>query len=222
MLEGPWLELELGRPHDAIGWTIMGGGLRRLRRLAWRQLLPGEWDAGTDPGRWLADDLPRRNARPDAVFLTSRNLRAWRSATACDPLRSDLWARAVVTVGLSNALRAGDSPGALGDHVGTIHVALIVSQVLTCEARIEALALACEARTLAVVESGTRSSRSGLAASGTGTDCILAASPCGEKPERFVGKHTALGACIGAAVHDAVRDGVEAWNRERGTAGSRP
>lgn len=215
MRSGAWLDVDLVRPHRCAGWTIVGGGLSFTRRVAWRQVQADDLSGGSDERAWLERELAVRRERPDAVFLTSRDLRAWRSALARDSERSDLWARAIATVGLSNALRAGDAPGPLDRGPGTINVAVIASVALTDEALIETLALVAEARTLAVVEARIASRRSALCASGTGTDCLLAAAPVGPDPQRYAGKHTALGACVGSAVHAAVRDGIAGWLAER-------
>jgi adenosylcobinamide amidohydrolase len=121
-------------------------------------------------------------------------------------------------VGLGNALRAGDAPGPAG-RIGTINVVCHVSVALCDEAMLEALALAAEARTLAVHEAGIASRLSGKSASGTGTDCIVIAAPVAGEPFRYAGKHTVIGHLIGRTVHDAVRCGVEQWQRERASAG---
>ena len=116
--------------------------------------------------------------------------------------------------GLGNALRAGDPPGP--GRVGTINLLCRSSAPLTAEAQLEALALAAEARTLAVREAGVPSTRTGLPASGTGTDCIVIASPRGRAPGGvpYAGKHTAIGHAIGAAVLEATRRGVERSRRD--------
>jgi adenosylcobinamide amidohydrolase len=121
-------------------------------------------------------------------------------------------ARCVATIGLSNALRAGDTPGAPA-RVGTINALCHVSTPLTPEAMIEAMALASEARALAVREADIPSRRSGEPSSGTGTDCIVIAAPDGDAATPYAGKHTAVGHVIGASVHDAIRDGVAQWQR---------
>jgi adenosylcobinamide amidohydrolase len=59
------------------------------------------------------------------------------------------------------------------------------------------------------------SRRSGLPASGTGTDCIAIAAPALARADRYAGKHTAVGHVIGAAVESAVRRGAEQWLLER-------
>jgi adenosylcobinamide amidohydrolase len=60
-----------------------------------------------------------------------------------------------------------------------------------------------------------RSRRTEKIATGTGTDCIVIAAPELDGGEKWAGKHTAIGALIGAAVEDAVLRGARAWIAER-------
>ncbi|HEV3193757.1 MAG TPA: adenosylcobinamide amidohydrolase, partial [Polyangiaceae bacterium] len=93
-----------------------------------------------------------------------------------------------------------------------------VDVALSALALLEALAIAAEARTAAILEVGVASSRSGKPATGTGTDCIVIASPKARAGAPYAGKHTDIGAAIGAAVLDAVRVGARAWQNEHGVA----
>jgi adenosylcobinamide amidohydrolase len=155
-------------------------------------------------------------------LMTTRDLASHVDAIA---RRGELSARCIATVGLGNALRAGDPPGR--SVPGTINLLCRVSVALSPEAQLEALALAAEARTLAVREAGVASTRSGAPASGTGTDCIVIAAPRADGvPGRagsaghagYAGKHTAIGHVIGAAVLDATRRGIARDQRDRASA----
>jgi adenosylcobinamide amidohydrolase len=119
--------------------------------------------------------------------------------------------RTVATVGLDNARRAGDRWAVAGPAAGTINVASRASLPVSDAALLEMLALAAEARAMAVLEAGVRSRRSGLPATGTGTDCIVVAAPCGDPVTGYAGKHTALGHLVGATVAQAVSRGTQAW-----------
>ena len=127
-------------------------------------------------------------------------------------------ARAVATVGLGNALAAGDPPGPLGPGgaLGTINVLVQLSHALDEAALAEALALATEARTAAVLDGRVPSRRAadGALATGTGTDCIVVAAPEAGEPLRWVGKHTLAGSLLGGAVREAVSRGVRRWIAE--------
>jgi adenosylcobinamide amidohydrolase len=204
-------------PHDVLSWAVVGGGRRRAEVVAWHQVVNRELGPDTDPPALLRGRLADAGI-PDAVgLLTSASLAGYTDVEReCDGVA----ARCVATVGLGNALRAGDPTGmgstlAAAAGVGTINLLVRVSAPLAEEALAEALALAAEARALAVLEAGVRSLRSGLPATGTGTDCIVVAAPAASGGERlaYAGKHTAVGHGVGAAVEEAVRTGIEAWRR---------
>jgi len=78
------------------------------------------------------------------------------------------------------------------------------------EASLEALALAAEARALAVREAEIPSRVSGMPATGTGTDCIAIAAPDHPEGLRYVGKHTVMGHLIGAACLEATTLAIHA------------
>ncbi len=209
--EREWLIARLSGLHRVASWAIVGGGLRRAHAVAWLQVREIDLRPPVDAIQYLRSRLHAAGV-PDAVgLLTSRKLDAY---THVERSHSGFSARCVATVGLSNALRAGDPPGALA-RIGTINVLAHVSVPLTDEALLEALGLAAEARSLAVRESGVPSRLTGEEASGTGTDCIVVAAPDGPSPERYVGKHTVLGHLLGLAVLDAVAAGARDWKHER-------
>jgi adenosylcobinamide amidohydrolase len=118
--------------------------------------------------------------------------------------RQGLSVTAWCTAGCSNALRVGDRATAGRAEAGTINIAVAINQPVNVAVLAEALQLAVEARVLAVQETGLMSVRSGLPATGTGTDCIVIAAPERSENKRgeiaYTGKHTALGELIGRVV----------------------
>jgi adenosylcobinamide amidohydrolase len=205
-------------PQRMASWAIAGGGLRSSEAVVWLEVGDDELRPPVDAQRWLKERLHAAGL-PDAVgLLTSRRLDA-HVDESCE--YAGMRARCVTTVGLGNALRAGDPPGASA-RIGTINTLCSLSHALTSEALLEALALAAEARALAVREAGVASTRTGLPASGTGTDCIVIAAPDLADAARYAGKHTAAGHVLGAAVHAATRRGVTQWQREREAREGRP
>jgi adenosylcobinamide amidohydrolase len=83
----------------------------------------------------------------------------------------------------------------------------VVDAGLTETAQLEALSIAVQARTAAVMEVGLHLD-TGLA-TGTGTDCAALACDPGEG--RYAGLHTALGEAIGAATRQAVAAAAADW-----------
>lgn len=206
------LAVRFARPHHVLSWAIVGGGRRTTDAVAWCQVRNAELGEHTDAAALLRERLEEQGLSEAVGLLTSTEV-----ATYTDVERSldGLSARCIVTVGMGNALRAGDPPWSARP-VGTINLLLRTSFALSDEARVETLALAAEARALAVREAGVPSVETGLPASGTGTDCIVVAAPAdGGEPLRYAGKHTVAGHLAGAAVLEAVERGVRRWMGER-------
>lgn len=209
-LRGRLLAVRFTAPHEVLSWAVVGGGRRRASAVAWWQVRNAELGEEVDPVALLRGRLAEHGLADAVGLLTSAHLRDFADVEReMDGLR----VRCVATTGLGNALRAGDPPWRARP-TGTINLLVRTSFPLSEEARVEALALAAEARTLAVREGGVRSVESGLPASGTGTDCIVVASPEGAPGERYVGKYTVAGHLLGAAVAEAVGAGVAKWRAE--------
>jgi adenosylcobinamide amidohydrolase len=214
--DGNWLIVHFAALQRMASWAIVGGGLRRRRTVAWLQVSETDLRPPVNARQFLVSRLEAAGI-PDAVgLLTSRNVDSYVDATTN---YGDSTARCIATVGLGNALRAGDPPGPSG-RIGTINVLCHVSVPLSQEALLEALALAAEARALAVREAEVPSPLTGQPASGTGTDCIVIATPDAGEHAYYAGKHTVIGHLIGAVVHEATSRGVERWRRERAAASS--
>ena len=161
-----------------------------------------------DPRAFLRQKLADLGL-PDALALmTSRDIRRWRLRTTNV---EGVEAACLTTVGLSNAERVGKRRSVRAI-AGTINTLAHVSCALSDGALVEALSIVAEARTAAILEAWSQ--QDGPAITGTGTDCIVVASPCEGEPARWAGLHTAVGEAIGAAVYRATREGAEDWDAE--------
>jgi len=205
-----WLVARFAEPWATVSWAVVNGGWQRSAEVVWRYLQINEIAGVDDPAAWMKAEMHAEGLSGAVGFLTSRRAGAFVEARAEDGMCA---AWAVGTVGLSNALRAGDSSGPMR-MPGTINMVVCCSQPLTVEAGMEALALASEAKAVAMLESGVKSGRSGLAASGTGTDYLAVAWPVAGERTAYAGKHTPVGAAIGQATYRAVKAGVEDWLEE--------
>jgi adenosylcobinamide amidohydrolase len=211
--DGDWLIARFEAPQRVASWAIVGGGVRRATAVAWLCVRDGELRPPVDPCELLRDRLAMRGLAGAVGLMTSADVARYADETRTWGARQ---ARCVVTVGLGNALRAGDPPGPAA-RIGTINVLCAVDAPLTDEALLEAMALATEARALAVREADVPSRRTGRPSSGTGTDCVVIAAPDVPAareiagPTRYAGKHTELGHVVGAAVYDAVACGIARW-----------
>ncbi len=199
--------VDLERTHRCLSWAPARPGFVTASKVAWLFLEIDELRPVEDPVEWFHARL-REQSLEDAVgLMTSRRRHQYSLAEAgvC---------RSLATVGLSNALAAGD-PAAPGAQCRTINILCTVSTPLSDAALVEAVALVAEARAAVLIESGCRSVVSGNPATGTGTDCIVVASAQSDAAsEPWCGKHTAIGEQIGRAVRQAVSDGVTRWRRE--------
>jgi adenosylcobinamide amidohydrolase len=206
-----WLVVRFAEEHLTASWAFLGGGIRGARAVAFHQVSDDELKPPVDARAFFRGRLERAGLSDAIGLLTSRDVGSY---TDVERTRDGLAARCIATVGMGNALRAGDPPGPTA-RIGTINLLCRVSVPLRDEALLEALALAAEARALAVYESGIASTLSGSRASGTGTDCIVIAAPHAPRRARYAGKHTALGHVIGASVLEAARTGIEGWKQAR-------
>lgn len=202
---GAWLVAKFAEPVRTCSWAIVGGGFSHARHVAWLEVRDEELRPPLDPRRMLRDRL-RAAGMADAVgLMTSRDVSTYTDACVEE-------ARCIATVGLGNALRAGDPAGIAG-RIGTINLLVHVDAPLSDEAMLEASAIATEAKCAAVLESGVSSRRTGRPATGTGTDCTVVTSTGGRV--QYAGKHTTIGAAVGAAVEQAVVAGVRRWLAEQ-------
>ena len=203
-LSRPWLELDLDASFRVLSWSINRPGFVETRRILWREVRNADLPRDLDVNQWLASELHARDSTSAVAFLTSRDIRAYHDVSATV---EDVTVRCIATVGLSNAERIGTRLDRSAKDWGTINIAVVTDQPLTDGARIEALSLATQARTVAITEAGLDLPTG--RASGTGTDCIAVAAPVGD--QCYAGMHTPLGEAVGSAVLQAVSDGATEW-----------
>lgn len=203
-LERPWLTLALGAPHRVLSWAINRPGFAETDQIVWREVRNADLPRELDVDAWLDAELETRGLNSAVAFLTSRDIRAYQDITVSI---DGVSARCLATVGLSNAERVGARVDRSAQTWGTVNIAVITPQGLTDSARIEAISIATQARTVAILDAGIQLPTG--TASGTGTDCIAVAAPSGTLA--YAGLHTALGEAIGRAVLKAVSAGVSDW-----------
>jgi adenosylcobinamide amidohydrolase len=207
--DGRLLVVRFPRVHRTLSWAVCGGGLGLTRAVAWRYVEPGELPPSVDPAALLEASLKKHGLERAVGMMTARSLGTFDCVTK---QQDGVAVRAVATVGLGNAVAVGDPPGPM--RTGTINILVQLSHALDEAALAEAIGVATEARTAAVLDGRVPSRRSHELASGTGTDCIVVAAPEIGEPMRWVGKHTIAGALIGGAVREAVARGVRRWIAE--------
>ncbi|WP_421996069.1 adenosylcobinamide amidohydrolase [Reyranella sp.] len=204
----PFLAVRFAEPQRTLGWSLLHPGFATITDIVWVEVRNADLGPSVDPQAFLRMRL-RAAGRPEALgLMTSRDIRRHHLQSR----RVDgIAAACLTTVGLANGERVG-SRRSPGPHAGTINTLLHVATPLDDGALVEALSIAAQARTAALVDS-CRGERA-TAITGTGTDCIVVAAPCHGPALACAGLHTAVGEAIGAAVYEATRHGAEEWDRE--------
>lgn len=202
----PWLEADLGALHRVISWAVHRPGLVHARHILWREVRNADLTPELEVAGWLRSELDARDATDAVCLLTSRDIRAHHHATASE---AGLRVEALATTGLSNAEAVGARVDRRGHDWGTINIAVQVHAALSEPALLEALSIAAEARTAAVMDAGFDLPTG--RATGTGTDCIALAARISGEALAHAGLHTDLGAALGRAVRDAVAAGAQEW-----------
>ncbi|WP_245444962.1 adenosylcobinamide amidohydrolase [Pseudaminobacter soli (ex Li et al. 2025)] len=206
---GPFLVAEFASPQAMLSWSLTRPGFVTSRKVAWLEVRNADLPLDVDPIALLETKMAEVGHEDAVHLMTSRTVRKHHFAAASFGQAN---ASCLATVGLGNADRVGESP-AISMPAGTINRLAHVDRPLSTAALIEAMSIASEARTAAIMDLNWR--QNGKPVTGTGTDCIVIAAPDGEKPEQFAGLHTDIGAAIGRAVYDVVRQGGELWIAEQ-------
>lgn len=205
----PYLVASFGVPQAMLSWSVTRPGFQVARRVAWLGVRNADLPPGEDP----ADSIRRLMADADlddvVTLVTSRDITRYHLAQSA--VEGEV-AACLATVGLSNGERVGQRCREPVPLPGTINTLVHVSRPLSEAALVETVSVVTEARTAAVLDA--RVFRAGVAVTGTGTDCIVVASPQADGGARFAGLHTAIGEAVGDAVYRAVREGAAVWQRD--------
>jgi len=204
----PFLTARFAEPQRTLGWSLLHPGFAVVTDVVWVEIRNSDLGPSVDPCAFLKARLAG-SGLPDALaFMTSRDIRRHH---LCRRRAGAVEATCLTTVGLSNGERIG-SRRAHALHAGTINTLVHVSVPLTDGAMVEAISIVAQARTAAVID--FQNAPRGTATTGTGTDCIVMASPCRGEPVAWAGLHTDVGEAIGRAVYDATHAGAEQWDRD--------
>lgn len=121
---------------------------------------------------------------------------------------------AIVTAGVSNAARAGETYPIFIDRLqmpGTINIMLVIDGYLTESAFVNAVIMATEAKAAALQEMKVKDGK-GKIATGTTTDAIVVAATqekIGGYVHRYTGATSPLGQAISQAVYQTVKEALQ-------------
>jgi iron complex transport system ATP-binding protein len=221
------LIIDLKEMYRIISSAPRRGGIVRARSILNHQVPanPSGHRPGTtkwsDPARYLGRLAVRVRARMPVIGLMT--------AVPMTQLIVDreqagaIWLECFCTVGVTNAVRAGDPLMVTGCDVnppGTINIILVTNATLSMPALVGAVQVATESKTGILIEQRVRSTvRTSSLATGTGTDAVVIASSLkGIHRLPYSGTHTLLGAMIGRLVSRCVRKGLarsRRWSQPR-------
>lgn len=222
-LAPPWLIARFREPQRMLSWAVARPGHQVGDRVAWLEVANAELSVDVDPAALLAERMRGHGLAGAIGLMTSTPLATYQLATAT---RDGVAATCLMTLGLGNAERIGQrrsnavGVGEAAPAVGTINALCHVSVPLTEPAMLEALCIATEARTTAILERGYEAAPGSGAVTGTGTDCIVMACPMTGVDRPFAGLHTAIGEALGSAVLTATARAMDDWLSRNGRAAS--
>ncbi|HKY73101.1 MAG TPA: adenosylcobinamide amidohydrolase [Nitrospira sp.] len=229
-INGGTLIIDLKHLHRIISSAPRGGGIVRARSILNHQVPANpmalkrpttvQWG---DPSRYLGRLGVRIKVRRPMVGLMTAvpmtQLVADREASG------RVWVECFCTVGVTNAVQAGEpvrlTPGMSGLYgMGTINIVLITNATLTTAALVGAVQVATESKTGTLIKNKVRSTaRTSSLATGTGTDAVVVASSLkGIHKMSYSGTHTEIGAMIGRLVARCVQEGLtrsHRWSQTR-------
>lgn len=138
---------------------------------------------------------------------------------------STLWVECFATVGVTNAVRAGEPPrqvqGEAADRpAGTINLILVTNAYLAAPALVCAVQVATESKTGVLRDHAVPSWTGRPGATGTGTDAVVVACALrGDGPwHPYAGTHTEIGSMIGRVTTECLTKGLARatqWSTQR-------
>lgn len=163
------------------------------------------------PSVTLRKYMDKHNLKGTSVgMMTAASMDSFSSNTvSCE----DVIVESFITVGLSNARRAGDPADlkSFGDIIldpGTINIILGTNAKLSSQAMVEAIMIASEAKAAIMQELNIISPISKKIATGTGTDSIVFFNGSGRKIN-YCGKHVLFGEMIASSIANCMKDSIK-------------
>ena len=215
------LIVDLGGLRSVLSSAPRAGGITRARYILNHQVAAKPIDSMyvgvrcADPARTLSKLATSLGIRERFVGLMTAVSLA--DLVTVREASDEIWVEGFVTVGTSNAVRAGEpvSPSQLtggSPHSGTINLILVTNARLSASAMVGMVQVATEAKTAVLLRAKVKSWTGRPGATGTGTDAVVVVS--GEGPSlRYSGTHTILGELVGRVIEMAVTEGLARYVR---------
>ncbi|MGQ3675917.1 adenosylcobinamide amidohydrolase [Xanthobacter sp. TB0139] len=219
----PLLIAGFDAPQRMVSWSLNRPGFVTAQQVAWLEVRDADLTEEMDPLAWFRARLEAEGLADAVGLMTSRNVTHHHLAVR---QVEGITAASLVTLGLNNGecvgarFSAAEAARILGEtkpqhalHPGTVNILCAVNVPLTNAALLEASSIVVQARTRAILEADFHRPGNDSAISGTGTDCVVMATPLAEPCARqpYAGLHTAAGEAIGSATLAAVQEAATVW-----------
>ena len=219
------LIVDLGGIRSVLSSAPRSGGMTRSRYVLNHQVSAnpiGRDDSGAGGAARCPDPARALSALAASLGIRDRFVGLMTAVSLLDLIAvreayDQIWVEGFVTVGTSNAVRAGEAvmPKETTNsrtHPGTINVILVTNARLSAAAMVGVVQVATEAKTAVLLHEKVKSWTGRPGATGTGTDAVVVVS--GNGPSlRYSGTHTVLGALVGRAIGRAVTEGLARYER---------
>jgi adenosylcobinamide hydrolase len=227
-VEARTLVIDLDAPRIVLSSAPRGGGLIRARYILNHQVLPnpvGSPQAArtcscADPTGYLGQVAAGLGAKRQSVALMTAV--PMEQLVTLREEEDGLWVEGFFTVGVTNAMRAGQPAparerGQPHSVPGTINIILVTNARLARGAMVEAVQVITEAKASALMSQDVPTWTGLPGATGTGTDAVVVVSGAGKAGPslRYCGTHTRMGELIGGLVHRGVSEGLRRSKRWR-------
>ena len=218
------LIIDLGTRMRVVSSAPRGGGFRTTRYILNHQVSsnPGRQGVprsnasqphGGDPARYLGRIAVALGVDGDCVGLMTAV--PMKQVVTSRDTRNGIWVECLATVGVTNAVRAGEPPqrtrGEKSDRTpGTINLIVITNACLAVSALVGAVQVVTESKTGVLRDHAVPSWTGRPGATGTGTDAVVIACALrGQGPwQPYAGTHTDIGSMIGQVTSDCLTQGL--------------
>lgn len=207
----PWLVAEFETQQRMLSWSITHPGFCDNDRVAWLEVRNSDLTPNMDAQEYMFGMLDKNNLGGALGLMTSRHIEYHHFA---ERTQGFVKAQCLTTLGLSNGAHVGfPDEERVFAKVGTINSLCALNVALSDGAMIEASSIATQARTAALMDYYRTNLPEDQAITGTGTDCIVIASPKAISNTMFSGLHTNVGKTLGEAVYGASLEACTVWHK---------
>jgi len=219
------LIVDLGGLRSVLSSAPRAGGMTKARYILNHQVAAkpiGKDDRGRGTGARNADPARALSQLARSLGIRDKFVGLMTAVSLADivtvrEVHGQMWVEGFVTVGTSNAVRAGEpvmlsQRNRRGTHPGTIILILVTNARLSSSAMVGVVQVATEAKTAALFDADVKSGTGRSGATGTGTDAVVVVSGDGA-PQRYSGTHTVLGELVGRVVGTSVTEGLARYVR---------